>query len=282
MKLKRVFALFCIVFASLLVIQSVDAAKIEGKIYDIELNTVSGVKVTLNSVPQQVFVSTDGYYSFTVPEGRYTITADYAKNDLKIREIVVIRDEGTYTLDLILLPDLGIEEDILDEASNIDVSDSYFDKDANTTLRLIIAVGIVIVLVAGIIVWNRLKKNKENKNNKIKAKKKAAIQKAVKKTSKTAVSKKPVNSKTNSAPEVIVDDSDAVEEKKIVETLDSGKDLDALMSFIRKEDGRTTQKDIRKQFPLSEAKISLMIAELEDKGLIKKIKQGRGNIIVLK
>lgn len=280
MELKRVFVLFCMIFASLLVIQSVDAAKIEGKIYDMELNTVSGVRVELSSVPQQVFVSTDGYYSFTAPEGRYTITADYAKGDLKIRETVVIRDEGTYTLDLILLPDLGVEEEILDEASNIDVSDSYFDSNANTTLRLIIAIAVILVLVAGIIVWNRLKKNKEKKGNKLRAKKKAAVHKAVKKTAKTSVSKKAVGSK--SAPDVIVDDSDVVEEKKIAEKLDSGKDLDALMSFIRKEDGRTTQKDIRRQFPLSEAKISLMIAELEDKGLIKKIKQGRGNIIVLK
>lgn len=280
MKLKSVFALFFMVFATILVVQLADAAKIEGKIYDIELNTVSGVKVELSSVPQQVFVSTDGDYSFTAPEGRYTITASYAKGDLKIREIVVIRDEGTYTLDLILLPDLGVEEEILDEASNIDVSDSYFDSNANTTLRLIIAILIVIVLVGGIIMWNRLKKNKEKKGNKIRAKKKAAIQKAVKKTTKTSVSKKAVGSK--SASEVIVDDSDVVAEKKIAEKFDSGRDLDALMSFIRKEDGRTTQKDIRKQFPLSEAKISLMIAELEDKGLIKKIKQGRGNIIVLK
>ena len=33
---------------------------------------------------------------------------------------------------------------------------------------------------------------------------------------------------------------------------------------------------------MSEAKISLMIAELEHKGLVEKIKKGRGNIVVLK
>ena len=42
------------------------------------------------------------------------------------------------------------------------------------------------------------------------------------------------------------------------------------------------QKDIRKNFPSSEAKISLILTELEEKGIIKKIKRGRGNIIVLK
>jgi len=59
-------------------------------------------------------------------------------------------------------------------------------------------------------------------------------------------------------------------------------DLDKVVDFIKQEGGRVTQKDIRKKFPLSEAKISLVISELEHKGLIEKIKKGRGNIVVLK
>ena len=59
-------------------------------------------------------------------------------------------------------------------------------------------------------------------------------------------------------------------------------ELEQIIKIIKKEGGRATQKDIRKQIPLSEAKISLMIAELEHKGAIDKIKKGRGNIIILK
>ena len=55
-----------------------------------------------------------------------------------------------------------------------------------------------------------------------------------------------------------------------------------LIEFIKKHGSRITQKDIRKNFPSSEAKISLILTELEEKGIIKKIKRGRGNIIVLK
>ena len=54
------------------------------------------------------------------------------------------------------------------------------------------------------------------------------------------------------------------------------------LAVVRKNGGRATQKDIRKEIPLSEAKISLLIAELEHKGKIEKIKRGRGNIILLK
>jgi len=58
------------------------------------------------------------------------------------------------------------------------------------------------------------------------------------------------------------------------------EELQKILEFIEKEGGRTTQKDIRKNFPYSEAKISLMIDELEIHSFIKRIKKGRGNIIV--
>lgn len=66
---------------------------------------------------------------------------------------------------------------------------------------------------------------------------------------------------------------------KTNETLSS--DLDSIVKVLEKNNGRMTQKEIRKSFPLSEAKISLMIAELEHLGKVRKIKQGRGNIIRL-
>ena len=59
-------------------------------------------------------------------------------------------------------------------------------------------------------------------------------------------------------------------------------DLETVLRILSSEGGRATQKEIRKQLPLSEAKVSLIIAELEAKGKIEKIKKGRGNIIVLK
>jgi uncharacterized membrane protein len=69
------------------------------------------------------------------------------------------------------------------------------------------------------------------------------------------------------------------EEKEYIENPES---LDTIIKIIKENKGRVTQKDIRKQIPLSEAKISLMITELEDKGIVKRIKKGRGNIIILK
>ena len=58
-------------------------------------------------------------------------------------------------------------------------------------------------------------------------------------------------------------------------------DLDKIVNFIKQEGGRITQKDLRRKFPYSEGKVSLMIAELEERGKLKKIKRGRGNILIL-
>ncbi len=57
--------------------------------------------------------------------------------------------------------------------------------------------------------------------------------------------------------------------------------LNKVLDIIKKEK-RTTQKEIRKLIPYSEAKISLILTELEAKGKIQKIKKGRANVIILK
>jgi uncharacterized membrane protein len=56
---------------------------------------------------------------------------------------------------------------------------------------------------------------------------------------------------------------------------------DKIYEFIKQKGGRITQKEIRKNFPVSQATISLILTELESDGKLKKIKRGKGNIIIL-
>jgi len=70
-----------------------------------------------------------------------------------------------------------------------------------------------------------------------------------------------------------------VRKKKVSPETD--EDMDNIYNIIKKEK-RVTQKEIRKRSILSEAKISLIIAQLEKEGKIQKIKKGRTNIIILK
>jgi len=59
-------------------------------------------------------------------------------------------------------------------------------------------------------------------------------------------------------------------------TADQTKVMQALSSF----GNRASQKDLRKALHFwSEAKVSMELTELEDLGIIQKIKKGRGNVI---
>jgi uncharacterized membrane protein len=57
------------------------------------------------------------------------------------------------------------------------------------------------------------------------------------------------------------------------------EDLAEVVELIRREGGRITQKELRKKLGYSEAKMSLIIADLERRGIVEKVKKGRGNII---
>ena len=59
------------------------------------------------------------------------------------------------------------------------------------------------------------------------------------------------------------------------------EDLNNIYNIIKKEK-RITQKELRKNSSLSEAKISLIITQLEKENKIQKIKKGRINIIIFK
>jgi len=58
-------------------------------------------------------------------------------------------------------------------------------------------------------------------------------------------------------------------------------DLRKALKIIHDANGRITQKDLRMKMPYSEAKVSLILDDLEQRDLIKKFKKGRGNIIRL-
>lgn len=60
-----------------------------------------------------------------------------------------------------------------------------------------------------------------------------------------------------------------------------GEDLQQILTFLRQEGGRATQKELRRVIPCSEAKMSMMLADLENQGLIRRIRKGRANVIVL-
>ncbi|MDW5552199.1 MarR family transcriptional regulator [Methanosarcina sp.] len=57
------------------------------------------------------------------------------------------------------------------------------------------------------------------------------------------------------------------------------EDLKELLEMVRESGNRITQRELRKKSPYSESKVSLMLSDLEERGLIEKFKRGRGNIV---
>ena len=225
----------------------VDAAVIKGSVYTLYLDSLDKAVVTIDSTPQQTLVSKGGVYSFTVPRGRYTLRAVYEENDIlyTAEEQLLITADGEYVADLILVPE--IEEGlVLDN----ETQEEFGTFEAQTSLLGFVITMIMILFFLMYIILTKAH----------------FIQEEQETPRKPETPVQPVQQPSVEHAVPLAEGEDATEK---------------ILAFIRESGGRVTQKELRKTFQLSEAKISLLVAELEAKNLIRKIKKGRGNILVL-
>lgn len=216
--MKWVLQLLLLVSASL----SVSAAFIEGTVYDLGLNEVQDAIVRINTTPAQRMVAKDATYSFQVPPGSYKIEA--AKNDLTVSEVVSTGDQGSYVLDLIMIP--AFDSIMADEELEAPEVEPLVQDEPKPLIEWL--GWITALLLLAFVVYKFSKSQNEIKK-------------------------------------VSVND-----------------DLEKIMHFLEKQGGRATQKEIRSIFPYSEAKVSMMVSELEGKGLVERLKKGRSNLVVKK
>ncbi len=252
---------------------------VHGNVYEwSSFNTLNNAQVVVDTVPQQVMVSKNGSYSFDLSRGTYTIIAKSGTNtsdELFARENVTIQqDNGDYVIDLILFPTSDFEDlSLLDENTtpmiSIEPADENSSADgssprSNTGIVLLLILGAVGV-AAIIIILLYLRKRKKP----VPAEKNIPEQATV---TPSEPAGEPEQEKEISLPPLPPSVSTDV-------TLPD--DLREVIRIIEKKGGRTTQLDLRKALPYSEAKVSLMITDLENRGIVKKIKKGRGNVIIL-
>lgn len=251
-------SIFCIIVILLLSSTIATAATIQGTIYDISLNKVQNILIAINTQPEQKFLVKTGIYEFQVNSGNYIlkITNPLTKEILN-KEMINITQEGTYTVDLFLTEEENFsaildntkETNIIRETSN-DIN-LISNKNKQNSL-LIISIILIIVGTLLLVFYRYLRKKTEKEEDfSIKIKEDSVVK-------------------------------DFISWKNTEDTENLDNDLNKILSIIKEEGNRTTQKEIRKHFPLSEAKISLMLTELEHKNKIERIKKGRSNIILLK
>ncbi len=207
------------------------AAKVYGTVYDwTTFEPVAGVTVECNSTPYQTAFAADGSYSLILDSGTYLLEARYADSrglHHSAQEVIEIGPDGEFLIDLLPVPDLEDDQDLIADVPNIhEIQDFEPDgtKPGGTLDTIILVFASLIVIAASYLM----------------------VQKGKKKD-------------MGSLPH----------------------DLEEVLEEIKHQGGRMNQKDLRIKFNVGEAKMSLMITDLEDRGLVKRIKRGRANVIRL-
>lgn len=219
---------------------------IGGVAYDyLTLEPLPDTIIEINTTPPQTYVSKDGNYRLNVPEGSYHLTAKHYENNLLeyyTEENITVAGGGDYTLDLIMLP--AIEDEFLfDEPDLSDFDDVLIeDESQENQIWLMVPAVIAFIVIITITGWYLL----------------FARSKKIEEGTTEAMIKS--------------------EEGDLRPLPD---DLLEIVEILKKHDGRMTQKELRKLLPHSESKISLMITDLENRGIVTRVKRGRGNVILL-
>ncbi|UZE94121.1 MAG: winged helix-turn-helix transcriptional regulator [Candidatus Pacearchaeota archaeon] len=241
-KAKGMIGIIAFIFLFTILLTQAQAATVYGSIYGPDLELAIKTIVEINSTPKQSIVAHDGTYSFTVPEGTYEIEAFYSTQG------ILLYDKETITLpaegNFVL--DLILFETLDIEELEFDESELKMIEDLlkeRSKVNIWLIIGIIIAItIIGFIIYLISRKSKSKKKIK-KRKKKRKVKEKI----------KPVGDEV----------------------------MTAVLKILKREK-RVTQKAIRKELGISEAKASLVIADLEDQGKVKKIKRGRGNIIIYK
>jgi len=232
-----------------------EVATIHGAVYEWDsFDPLEDVIVEVNSTPPQSMLSKYGIYSFNLEPGDYLISASfYSSNNLVAytEEEITVTGDGDYVLDLILLPvyydSLGENEFAeLDEiASFSDVDD---EQDSNPfSLGMIGILFILVILSAGVYYIVKQRSGKSTSDH--------------------------------GSSHISNEDLDSILPADMWQGLPD--DLREVIGIISKNDGRITQKELRTRVRHSEAKVSLMVSDLESRGIVRKFKKGRGNVIIL-
>jgi len=260
------------------------AATIHGTVYEWEsFKPLDNAVVEINSTPEQNFVATNANYSFNLTPGTYLITANYFEGKTIVytaKEEVVISDKGEYVHDLLLFPTYN--EELLNhsgfEVPNLNFDETKHVDQANSQNYVFVSVFLVFILVlllAGYFVKKRYLKPLVITNRFPDGDREP----------KTLQPESPIDEEEN------LDDTFEISFKlPATSSVDVGnlqedreinlpEDLKELLNLIRTNGNRITQRELRKKSPYSESKVSLMLSDLEERGLIEKFKRGRGNII---
>ncbi|AKB74898.1 hypothetical protein MSLAZ_1637 [Methanosarcina lacustris Z-7289] len=270
-------------------------ATIHGGIYAWgTFETLNDTLININSNPPQSIVAKNGMYSFELVPGDYIITARYYRNDTLTysKEVTFqINDEGTYVLDLLLYPvsKNPTTETISTRIDNHNSVNPPEQTSAGSSVISYLPIALALLLLfGGGYILSSMRKKEKNTFQKGKFNIPGLLVKVSGKNNGSGVIPGFGNleeavsvTETVSVTEPITEPADHSKETVALKKLPLSTDLREVLDIIRNHKGQITQKDLRSRLDYSEVKVSLMLSELKKRELIKKVKNGRENIVVL-
>jgi len=260
---------------------AVGTATIHGAIYEWDtFEPLENVLIEVNSTPPQSIVAKYGVYSLDLAPGDYVIVATYYTGNSLVasaQESITITDDGDYIIDLLLLP--SYENEDLEDAEIANLSEAFeadsliIEADTGSSYMAYVAVLLIIfVLVLSAYVYS----NKKGANE-------GGLVNTSPEGDNDALPDGSLSFdvKENGLVGTVNDDPEIIDIITKAEPPVLPDDLQEVLDIVIANGGRMTQKDLRGKLRYSEAKVSLIVSDLENRGLVDKFKKGRGNIIII-
>ena len=200
---------------------------------------------------------------------------------LPIYTLTVTDYEGDYVFDILMFPLQEEAEEFLD----VDIGNVTYDIEDNILPGFDLtytAVALLILMIMGAAAYyhyNR-KDGLEKESEPIEL---TELTKSTEQTrsAESAELIEPIES-AEPVPGVHSENAHSDDREPTPEIDKCPEDLKEIIEILESLGGRMTQKDLRAKLNCSEAKVSLMITDLENRGLVHKVKKGRGNVILLR
>ena len=284
--------LLLIAFVIILIPPTASAITIHGTVYEWStFEPLDNALVEVNSTPTQFRVAASGVYSFNLPPGDYLIKTSYYQNDILVyysEDTLAVTDyEGDYVFDILMFP---LQEEA-EEFPDVDIGNVTYDVEDNILPGFDLtytAVALLLLMIMGAAAYYHY-----NRKDELKKKSEPTISTEQTESAKQTMSTEPIESAEQTISAEPIESAEPVPEvhsknahpddREPAPDIDKlPDDLKEIIEILERLGGRMTQKELRTKLNCSEAKVSLMITDLEDKGLVHKVKKGRGNIILLR
>ena len=272
---------------------------VHGSVYDwATFSTLNNAVVKVYTTPdmslQGNVVARNGTYSFSLPEGSYMIVATSgipgSPDEVTATENLTVPASGERVIDLILFPPGSLDDLAGFTDSSLTPTDTPTISPTEQPVAtpepskddMVLWLGggaiamAIVAIIAGLVLLRALKpKTTEERKPAPEVPATNVITLPPPEPAPPMEEQKPAEQPLQPEPQT------QAQQPPSVQSLLLPEDCRQVLAIIEKNDGRITQLDLRKMLPYSEAKVSLIVSDLESRGLVKKIKKGRGNVLIL-